>query len=94
MVNPVKPDSGGNPSIGGSSGSVPPGPPLPADNVWVKNLAILFPQVPLGEIQTFAAQFQTNLFQALNAQIASDLKKARAAAKQFKDSIEDRKSVV
>jgi hypothetical protein len=88
MVNPVKPGGSGNASIGGGQASVPPGPPLPADNVWVKNLATLFPQVPLGEIQTFALQFQTNMFQALNSQIASDLKKARETAKKFKESIE------
>ncbi|MGH2639771.1 MAG: hypothetical protein ACRDF4_10935 [Rhabdochlamydiaceae bacterium] len=86
MVNPV---GGSNSSPWGSDqNSIPPGPPLPADNPWVKALALLFPGVPLGEIQMYAAKFQANMFQALNNEINRDLKKARAAAKKLKDAIE------
>ncbi len=85
---PGSPGGSGNFPIGGSANEVPPGPPLPADNPWVKNMAILFPHVPISELQMYAAKFQANMFQALNNQISSDLKKARAAARKFKESIE------
>jgi hypothetical protein len=93
MVKPVGPQVG--PSDGsstwgmGSTDSIPPGPMLPPDDPWVKNLAILFPNAPLAEIQAYAAQFQKNMFAALNNQISHDLKQAREAAKKFKESIED-----
>lgn len=89
MVNPVGPTGSGSPSAGGKAGEVPPGIPLPANNPWVKNLAVLFPGVPLGEIQMYAAKFQENMFQALNNEIQRDLKKAREAAKKFKESIDE-----
>ena len=89
MVNPVGPTGSGSSSAGGKAGEVPPGIPLPADDPWVKNLATLFPNVPLGEIEQYAAKFQANMFQALNAQIQRDLKKARAAARKFKESIDE-----
>lgn len=88
MVTPVGPGGGGSSPIGGGANAIPPGPPLPADSPWVKNLAILFPNVPIGELQMYAAKFQSNMFQALNNQIASDLKKARAAARKLKEAIE------
>ncbi len=81
----------GNVPIGNNQNSngLPPGPPLPANDPWVKNLSMLFPNVPLGIIQSYAASFQSNMYQALNNQIAHDLKKARERAKKFKDSIDD-----
>lgn len=88
MVNPVGPGGSGNHSIFGGQETVPPGPPLPANDPWVKNLAVLFPGAPLAEVQMYAAKFQANMFQALNNEISRDLKKARAAAKKFKESIE------
>jgi hypothetical protein len=88
MVNPVGPGGGGN-TTGSNQNVMPPGPPLPADDPWVKNLAMIFPNIPIPVLQMYAAQFQANMFQAMNNQIATDLKKARAAAKKFKESIED-----
>ena len=91
MVNPAGPSGPtGSPNLnfGGGATAMPPGPPLPPDNPWVKNLAILFPGAPLGEIQMYAAAFQQNMFQALNTEISRDLKQARAAAQKFKESIE------
>lgn len=85
-VNPV---GGGGSSWGlGNQTSIPPGPMLPPDDPWVKNLATLFPNAPLGEIQKFAAQFQKNMFDAMNNAISTNLKRAREAARKFKDSIE------
>ena len=81
MVNPVGPGGGGKPGIFGGQDTVPPGPPLPANDPWVKNLAFLFPGAFLAEIQMYVAKFQANMFQVLNNEISRDLKKARAAAK-------------
>jgi hypothetical protein len=89
MVNPVGSSGSENSPIGGNQNMLPPGPPLPPDDPWVKNLAMLFPGTPLAEIQMYAAKFQANMFQAVNSQIARDLKKAREAARKFKESIED-----
>ena len=88
MVNPVNPTGSPNLNFGSGATVMPPGPPLPPDNPWVKNLALLFPGAPLGEIQAYAGAFQQNMFQALSNQISRDLKQARAAAKKFKESIE------
>ncbi len=88
-AGPAGPTGSPNLSLGGATpGSLPPGPPLPADNPWVKSLALLFPDIPISTLQTYAAAFQQNMFQALNSEISRDLKQARAAAKKFKDSIE------
>lgn len=89
----IKPVGSSDFSPGGFSASnaanmMPSGPPLPVDNPWVKNLAILFPNVPIGELQLYASKFQQNMFSALNNEIQRDLKKAREAARKFKESIE------
>ena len=87
MVNPVGPAGDSRWGLGGKT-SIPPGPPLPADDPWVKSLAALFPNAPLPEIQAFAGQFKANMYASMNAQISQDLKRARAAAQKFKESIE------
>ena len=89
MTTPI--GAGGSTPSGvppGGTDIPPPGPPLPPDDPWVKALAILFPNVAIGELQLYAGKFRDNMFQALNNQIQSDLKKARAAAKKLKDAIE------
>jgi hypothetical protein len=87
MVNPVNPN--GTPLFGGPSNVPPMGPPLPADNPWVQSLAQLFPNVPIEQIQMYAAQFQANMFSALNNQIAHDAAQAKEAARKAKEAIED-----
>jgi len=89
MVSPVGPTGSGIPSAGANQGEVPPGIPLPADSPWVKNLAILFPGVPIQELQMYAGKFQENMFKSLNNEIQRDLKRAREAARKFKESIEE-----
>lgn len=86
-VNPVDPN--GQPLFGGPSNVPLPGPPLPADSPWVQNLAQLFPNVPIEQIQAYAAQFQANMFTALNNQIAHDAAQAKEAAQKAKEAIED-----
>lgn len=66
----------------------PMGPPLPVDDPWVKSLAKLFPSVPIGELQLYAAKFRDNLFQALNSQIQRDMKRAKETARKMKEAIE------
>lgn len=91
MTNPI--GSSGSPTGGFFSNNeanmMPSGPSLPANNPWVQSLAKLFPNVPIGELQLYAAKFQQNMFSALNNEIQRDLKKAREAAKKFKDSINE-----
>ncbi len=76
--------------IGGSKDVLAPGKPLAPGDPWVKNLASLFPNAPLGELMKYAGAFRDNMFQAMNSQISRDLKKAREAARKFKDVIEGR----
>ena len=85
-VGPTGPSRGGMFSAQGSD-VVPPGPPLPANSPWVKALAQLFPHVPVGELELYAAKFRDNMFSALNSQIQRDAKAAKRAARQFKESI-------
>ncbi len=82
-------DPNGQPLIGGSSNVPPMGPSLPADSPWVQNLAQLFPNVPIEQLQAYAAQFQANMFSALNNQIAHDAAQAKEAARKAKEAIED-----
>jgi hypothetical protein len=88
-VGPGGPGSAGYSLPSGSPSEMPPGPPLPADDPWVKGLAVLFPNVPLGELMMYASKFRDNMFQALNSEISRDLKKARKTARKFKESINE-----
>lgn len=90
MIRPVGPGgSGDTPSPGEAAGALPSGPPLAADDPWVKGLATLFPNAPLGELMMYAGKFRENMFQALNSEISRDLKKARETARKFKESINE-----
>ncbi len=72
---------------GWGKGEMPPGKPLPADDPWVKALQTLFPNLPLPEVQAYAAQFRDNMFNALQNEISRDAKKAKEAAQKAKDAI-------
>jgi hypothetical protein len=69
MVDPITPSGSQSHLTGNQSKSdvVPPGPPLPANNPWVKNLATLFPDAPVAELQKYAAKFQSNMFRQPNS---------------------------
>jgi len=88
MTNPV---GSTGPSPGNlfpeGANSPPPGPPLPPNNPWVKQLALLFPNVPIGELALWASTFQRNMFSAMNSEIQRCLRAAKRAARQFRESI-------
>ncbi|MGD0664936.1 MAG: hypothetical protein ABSA17_04315 [Rhabdochlamydiaceae bacterium] len=88
MVDPVGGKGSGETQWGlGNKASIPPGIPLPADDPWVKALALLLKR-PIAEVQPYAKQFRDNMFAALNHQISEDLKRAKKAAQEFKRSIQ------
>jgi len=61
---------------------------LPEDDPWVKAMVQMF-KTPLPEARLFAGRFRHNMFQWLNNQIKADMKRQKAAAQKFKESINE-----
>ena len=69
------------------SGELPPGPPMPLDNPFVKSLERMFPKESSEELSGYASKLSDNMLGMLKSQMARDLRQARERARKMKEAL-------